>query len=167
MFSENDPYVGIDLDGCIIDGQLVPEAQQIVDFCNSYTEISPSGTGLHIFVIGKLPPGLPHKIAMESQGYKAFEIYNRQRYFTVTGDVFGEPKPIREVDITKLPVKLPSTPNARSVQIGEQDLLPLIQLIKKGNDGPAFIALHEHGDLSAYEGDQSRADLAYIGIVSK
>tara|TARA_R100001143_G_scaffold63387_1_gene70096 strand:- start:31925 stop:32428 length:504 start_codon:yes stop_codon:yes gene_type:complete len=167
MFSENDPYVGIDLDGCIIKGQLVPQAQQIVNYCNSYTEVSPSGTGLHIFVKGNLPPEIPHKIAMDNQGYKVFEIYDRKRYFTVTGDVYGEPKPIREVDIAKLPVELPSTPNGSTVPIGEQDLVPLIQLIKNGNDGSAFLALHDHGDLGAYSGDQSRADLAYIGIVSK
>jgi putative DNA primase/helicase len=167
MFSENDPYVGIDLDGCLINGQLVPAAQLIVDYCNSYTEISPSGTGLHIFVKGTLPAGFPNKITMVEQGFKAFEIYDRQRYFTVTGNVIGELKPIRQVDLTSLPVKLPSTSKGSPVKIGEQDLLPLIEQIKKGNEGSAFTTLHEHGDLSAYSGDQSRADLAYIGIVSK
>ena len=167
MFSESDPYVGIDLDGCIVDGKLITTAQQIVDFCNSYTEISPSGNGLHIFVKGSLPEGMPNKVAMDAQGYKAIEIYARLRYFTVTGKVYGEPKSIRQVDIAKLPVELPSADKGARVELGQQDLQPLIQLIKKGNDGPAFTALHEHGDLSSYSGDQSRADLAYIGIVSK
>ena len=44
VFSTEDPYVGIDLDDCIgIDGQLAPEAQAIIEMCDTYSEISPSG----------------------------------------------------------------------------------------------------------------------------
>ncbi len=46
----------IDLDNCLDStGQLIPEAQEIVQGTSSYTEISPSGKGLHIFLLGSLP----------------------------------------------------------------------------------------------------------------
>ena len=54
MFSENDEIVGIDIDHCIDPGTGIidDKAKKIVDRLNSYSEISPSGQGLHIFVRG-------------------------------------------------------------------------------------------------------------------
>ena len=86
---DGDVY-GIDLDH-VIDGNgvLTSQAQEIVDKLNSYTEISPSGTGLHIFVSAPDAEIICHR-------KKDFflEIYNEKRYFTVTGNVYGETKPI-------------------------------------------------------------------------
>ena len=77
VFTEDDPYVGIDLDNCI-DGSLSPTAEQLVKRLNSYTEISPSGKGLHIIVKGKLPAGGKRK--------SNIEIYDSGRFFTITGN---------------------------------------------------------------------------------
>jgi primase-polymerase (primpol)-like protein len=52
-------------------------AQEIISELDSYTEISPSGTGAHILVRGELPEGRNRK--------GRFEAYDRGRYFTVTG----------------------------------------------------------------------------------
>ena len=78
MFSEGDPYVGIDVDNCRDQrtGALNEIAQNIVQMLQSYTEISPSGTGIHIFCRGTLPPGARRKGTVE--------MYNQGRYFTVT-----------------------------------------------------------------------------------
>lgn len=47
----NSPYVVIDIDHCINDDGIVNEwAEKIINDLNSYTEISPSGTGIHIFL---------------------------------------------------------------------------------------------------------------------
>ena len=50
-------FVGIDLDHCIDPRTYAIEAWalEIIDHLNSYTEVSPRGTGLRIFVVGKLP----------------------------------------------------------------------------------------------------------------
>ena len=40
-----------DVDGCVHDGKLDEWAQEIVDEMDSYTELSPSGTGIHIFFL--------------------------------------------------------------------------------------------------------------------
>ncbi|HLZ93343.1 MAG TPA: hypothetical protein VKQ28_16685 [Candidatus Acidoferrum sp.] len=59
VFTIDDDIVGIDLDKCRDEktGRLDEKARQIVAKFDSYTEISPSGRGLHIFVRGLLPPG--------------------------------------------------------------------------------------------------------------
>jgi len=80
-FSHDDPFAGVDLDHCINnDGSLEAWAISIVERLNSYTEKSPSGTGLHIFIKAKLPPGGRKK------GY--FECYESGRYLTVTGVLY-------------------------------------------------------------------------------
>jgi putative DNA primase/helicase len=49
-FDGNGIY-GVDMDHVLDgDGMLTPEAREVVGSLNSYTEISPSGSGLHIFV---------------------------------------------------------------------------------------------------------------------
>ena len=47
--------VGLDIDHCIFDGEFTEEAQEILDGVSSYSEISPSGEGVRIFLYGKLP----------------------------------------------------------------------------------------------------------------
>jgi putative DNA primase/helicase len=42
--------IGVDLDRVIIGEKLIPEAREIVEKLDSYTEYSMSGNGLHIFV---------------------------------------------------------------------------------------------------------------------
>ena len=84
------PLYGVDLDHVLDEnGTLTPEAREIVDTLASYTEVSPSGTGLHIFV---LAPGA--NINRHRKKDHFLEIYNEGRYFTVTGNVYGEIKPI-------------------------------------------------------------------------
>jgi putative DNA primase/helicase len=77
--SPNDSFVGVDLDHCRNpeDGNIELWAQDIVDRLDSCTEVTPSGTGLRIFVQGKLPP----------QGRKRgnFEVYESGRFLTITG----------------------------------------------------------------------------------
>jgi len=81
---------GIDLDNVIDEtGTMTPQAREIVGKLNSYTEISPSGTGLHIFI---LAPGA-NIIRHRKKDY-FLEIYNEGRYFTVTGNVFDGVKNI-------------------------------------------------------------------------
>lgn len=87
-FAEGGGIVGVDFDHCLTDNILSPWVAEWVRVFDSYTEISPSRTGLHIFCIGKLPGANVKKTQAE--------MYDHARYFTVTGKVWGgEPKPIR------------------------------------------------------------------------
>lgn len=71
--------VGVDLDGCIADGQLAPWAQEVVDELRSYTEVSPSGRGLRIFLQGEAADWMNHTVGIEVYGGSA------PRFLTITG----------------------------------------------------------------------------------
>jgi putative DNA primase/helicase len=83
VFSEADPFVGVDLDDCRDpDGQLDEMARDIVERLDSYTEVSPSGTGVHVIVEGELPDGRNRRGNVE--------LYDTARFFTVTGEHIDE-----------------------------------------------------------------------------
>lgn len=79
VFTAGDPYCGIDLDGCRDrrTGTLSVWAKRILEELDSYAEISPSQSGVHIFVRGTLPE--------EGRRWGSIELYDQGRYFTVTG----------------------------------------------------------------------------------
>ena len=56
VFGPDDPYAGVDLDNCLDEqGDFKPWAKPILDrFANTYTEISPSGRGVKIFLRARL-----------------------------------------------------------------------------------------------------------------
>lgn len=91
-FYVESPYLVIDIDGCVdAQGNVEAYAAEIVRELNSYTEASPSGTGLHIWIRG-VKPGAACR--------RGIEIYSTKRFLTVTGvHVPGTPKEIREVKI--------------------------------------------------------------------
>lgn len=41
----------MDVDDCVVNGTLDTRGQDIVDTLDSYTELSPSGNGIHIFIL--------------------------------------------------------------------------------------------------------------------
>jgi len=84
------PYVFIDLDKCFDGDKLKPYAREIVERFSSYTEISPSGNGLHIICKGKKPEGGNRNTEL------GIEAYDRARYFTFTGKVIEGVNEIRE-----------------------------------------------------------------------
>ena len=84
VLSDQDPYTCVDLDHCltptgVVDGQqnweMSEKAVKIVAYFDSYVEVSPSGTGLHIWVRGKIPVAIKRS---------DFEIYSTKRYITIT-----------------------------------------------------------------------------------
>ncbi len=92
VFIEDNPFFGVDYDHCLKDGKIFsPQVKAHVAKLSTYTEISPSNTGLHSIGKGKLPSGW-------REGPE-FEIYDKGRYFTVTGDHFdGTPTEIRDLN---------------------------------------------------------------------
>lgn len=90
VFSDDDPYCGVDLDDCVDSrGGVHPAAQRIIQELGSYTERSPSGTGVKIFVRAQLRRDQKHATNSTPWGGK-FEVYDRGRFFTVTGVGAGE-----------------------------------------------------------------------------
>jgi putative DNA primase/helicase len=85
VFSTGDPYCGVDLDDAVEPetGEVAVWAKQLIEGLAGYTELSPSGTGIHIIVRGELPAGGNRKGPLE--------MYDKKRFFTVTGHVLGGP----------------------------------------------------------------------------
>lgn len=142
VLTSNDDITAIDLDHCLNPqtGALDPMAERIVKRFDSYTEVSPSGEGLHIFVLGQLPPNAKNRDGN-------IEMYDSDRYITVSGN------------------RLTSTsPNVKRRQ-AEVDALTswmdkdaaLVEGIKATE--PGFAQLW-NGDTSKYENDHSKADFA-------
>lgn len=159
-FSETDNLVGVDLDDCIKDGVLEPWAARIVEAFASYSELSPSGKGLHIILKGKLPG--------EKKGRKKgpVEVYEALRFFTVTAKAWGKLEH-RQAELERFyaehfPPKKPSTPKkVMPVSLDDQKLLELMFASRSGSS----IAALWQGDYSAYP-SQSEADLALLGYLA-
>ncbi|WP_224332686.1 hypothetical protein [Haloprofundus halobius] len=80
VFTAEDSLVGVDLDDCRNPEteEAAEWATEIIDTLDSYTEISPSGTGYHVIVHGELPG--------DRNRSGDVELYEDARFFTVTGD---------------------------------------------------------------------------------
>lgn len=78
--SEGDDNTGIDLDHCRDPqtGDIQFWARSILADFQTYAEVSPSGTGVHIYLKGQRPEGSGNRVGN-------VEIYDRARYLTVTG----------------------------------------------------------------------------------
>lgn len=157
--------VGIDLDDCIApDGTVEPNALRIVERIDSYAEISPSGTGLHIFALAELP------VARRSG---PVELYGTSQYLTVTGCVFGDHHLMRaaQAEVEKLhaaitPPPPVSTPSPRTPPAPPRREYPrrldreIIDRASSSRSGAKFRALW-NGDTSGYSSG-SEADAALI-----
>lgn len=100
VFADTDDIVGIDFDDCLgNDGNLINDTiQKIVSRNNSYIERSVSGTGLHVYVRGKLPTNTGIKLSTENSPHGfGIELYEQKRFFIVTGNAYPDGN-------TKLPV---------------------------------------------------------------
>lgn len=116
VFTESDPYCGIDLDNCrdSATGAIKQWGTDVLNNVRSYPEASQSGYGIHVIVKAKKPGGRCNI------GYHdgRFEIYDKLRFFCMTGklingypmsienrqsevetlyfEVFGKPEPIKK-----------------------------------------------------------------------
>lgn len=93
VFSESDEFCGIDLDGCRDPktGVIATWAREILTKLDSYSEVSPSKTGVKVFVRGKSPWGAGKKFPANGaekicDKEPAIEVYDKLRYFVVTSE---------------------------------------------------------------------------------
>ena len=158
---------GVDLDKCRDPrtGRIDADAQAIVAELASYTEVSPSGTGVHILVYGNLPPGRRRK--------GTIEMYCDGRYFTVTGaHLAGTPTTIgqRASQLATLHARIfssnghatPATqPRVVSLDLDDDALLTRARAAQNGG---LFSRLWD-GDVSGHD-SASEADLALCNLLA-
>ena len=128
VFAEDDPFTGIDIDHCVSKNQgpekqgpyiYTDEASKLITDLWSYTELSPSKTGLHILVQGTIPIG---------RRKYSVEVYATGRYFTITtNQVKGTPETIeeRQSQLDKLYASLATHNDRRQVVPQKEQTLKL------------------------------------------
>jgi len=98
VFHQHNRLVGIDLDRCRnpVTGEIEAWAREVLELAETYAEVSPSGTGVHLFARGDLAGTSAIK-----NGPAKVEMYASGRYFTITGThVPGTPFEVREAPRT-------------------------------------------------------------------
>ena len=162
----NTGIVCVDLDHCYNPdtGELTEEAAAIVKKIDSYTEISTSGTGLHIFCYGDVPD--------DGRKKGHFEIYKGGKYIITTGNVYGGHEKVehREKEILALfqehfpepkPTENDTCKDGESVLTDEE----LIKKAENAKNGQLFRDLG-NGNWMQYYPTQSEADLAYCNLLA-
>ncbi len=180
VFTEEENLLGIDFDHCLDDKfELIGPNAGVIrimhHLANTYTEISPSGTGLHMFL------QLTEKMTLKgsrSKKFPDFECYTSGRYFTFTGNPWGGPRDMRTIEpaeaerllcLTGYPwadaVVKPTASSvvaeiAQRIDFGGEDGSLLGKMFSSAN-GAKIKEIYD-GDISSYENDDSSADMAFL-----
>jgi hypothetical protein len=153
----NDPKFSAEQQAAIRKNQ-----QEIYQSFNSYTEVSPSGYGIHIWCKGTVPNGAK----LPSQ---KIEVYSDSRYFTVTNKPVNDvPMQERQELLTELHQTIRSyqaKTEMKEVESKEQkqDDATIYQMASVAANGDKFLLLW-NGDITGYL-SQSEADFALIDII--
>lgn len=175
VFSPDDPYCGIDLDNSIApDGSIKPWAHDLLVKLDSYSEISPSGRGLKVFIKAN-KSGQRCRKAYHDGG---IELYDRDRFFTVTGErlqkypsdinvrqeplnqvyaaIFGDDEPWT-ASIGALPSR--PTGDLETESLSDDEIVELA--CKRRSSGPKFQELW-NGNWNSHFNSASEADSSVV-----
>ena len=166
VFMPDQSLLGIDIDHCLDGLQIVHEQkdsiEQLIKEANSYTEVSPSNTGLHLFL------SLTEPLPLIANRKGSFEAYTSGRFFTVTNNPFQEALPVRTVTPDEALALLSiigypwgkkevqrNTKTPTTTSLDDADILSKMFASKNGGK----IKLLYGGDITGYP-STSEADLA-------
>jgi hypothetical protein len=171
-FAGDDPFTGWDFDTCRDPdtGEIDEAIAAHIDALDSYTECSPSGTGVHVLVRAALEKG---------KRTGKIEVYDRGRYFTVTGHYLTDRSGIeaRQAESDALyarrftspePPQLQREPRTltapESVPAGPLTDDAILAKIRTVANAAKFERLWA-GDTSMHGGDDSAADQALANLL--
>lgn len=157
VFTEDDPYVGIDLDRPQNKEQEKRHALLIEHFA-TYAEVSMSGQGVHLICEGQL----------RGSGMRRdkVEVYDRDRYFIVTGRALngkGITPQQDMLDILSAEMSRGAILSSTEMADGDQTMRDseLFDMASTANNGDKFLKLIE-GDWQHDYPSQSEADYALM-----
>lgn len=160
--------VGFDFDRCRdpTTGEIDQKVRSQLDRLNSYSEISPSGTGIRVFARGDIPA--------DGRRTKGIEIYKHAHYLTLTGhrlkeypsSIEARPEEISQIynahfSDTKTTVSAPGSERTSHLEMTDDQL---ICLASEAANAKKFMALMD-GDTSSYP-SHSEADQALCNILA-
>lgn len=107
-------FSAIDIDNCIDpNGVFSDLANTIIEYMDSYTEISPSGKGIRIiFKTNVLINTDTHYIMNRNNGLEIYISDNTNKYVTLTGNSINKSDKIRDIDITYILDNFMKKPNS-------------------------------------------------------
>lgn len=176
---------GVDIDNhanTVGGNPLQPEILEL--FSGTYAEKSPSGNGCHILFMLSEDFIEQLKKIWGKYNNKKFEediecyisgITNR--YFTYTGDMIAD-YPITDMStalqtfLDKYMLREQPQPQAQSKPVSPVpapavlDIAAMLDIARNSKSGAAFCGLYDGGDTSAYNGDDSSADLALCQMLA-
>jgi putative DNA primase/helicase len=166
IFTRKAGIVGIDFDHCRTGGEWDADVLKLALAVGSYTEISPSGEGLHVFAYGSIPGNRNRRGNVE--------IYEHGRFFTVTGaHLDGTPTAVKEAAPDSIealyativgesdPTPAPAVKPTRTAPATDEEILERCRAAKNSEK---FERLWT-GDASGYASG-SEADLALCSILA-
>ncbi len=166
VFTSEDEYCGIDFDNCIDPetAEVEPGVAEIVELLDSYTEISPSGEGLKVWV----------RASKSGDRCRTgnIEIYDSGRFFTFTNRQYGE-KGIesRQDELEELYSRLFGEPKeefqveSRDGQGYTGDDQQLLLKMRNSGNYELFRRLYDVGSCQGFK-SQSEADMSLLGMLA-
>lgn len=173
IFVENGEFFGIDIDD---ERKVRPEflekrrelVKDILGNVVTYTEVSPSGNGIHMIGRGRLPFGVQGRRSEKLQ----VEVYGSKRYFTMTGNVFASRDVITdqqgyldEMFEGFTPIEhsedLPDIDQSRRTDLTDEEVIRLATNFHP-NFAPRF-----NGHAECEPGRWSETFMAIVGIVER
>lgn len=155
-------YCAIDIDKCIKDGEMSDLAVDLCHTLNSYTELSPSKSGIRIICKADIPQydRQRYYIKNDKLGLEIYATGASNRFVTITGNTLYH-YPVREAtaDILKILDRY-MLRKAKTTKLSDDEL------IAKASKQDAFTKLYRDGNLSAYNNDHSSADLALCNMLA-
>lgn len=173
VFTEADEFFGIDIDD---ENKVAPEVieirrqlvNEILSRTTSYTEISPSGKGIHVIGKGKLP----------SEGRRSsplqVEIYGQGRYFTITGNIYDNRTNLNDeqgvidwlfrdfLPATTVGVdELVDTDYLRRIDLSDEEVL------RQANNAHQLFAPRYNAQVGCEPGQWSDTFIAVIGVLDQ
>jgi len=152
---------GMDLDDVVVNGTVSSLMELFLNhLLGSYTELSPSGTGLHSFFLCDLPH--------ENRKTATVELYFQSHFLSVTGDVFQGRDRLRTADVgaerilTALRPRKPLLPRVPLKEIPESDS----ELLEKMFASRVGAKIRRLWDGETVHKTPSESDMALMGYLS-
>jgi primase-polymerase (primpol)-like protein len=171
IFTPEKTLLGIDIDHVLLDSKTIAperaeEIEKLIKKAKTFTEISPSGTGLHLYF--RLSEGLE----LSANRHAPYEAYTAGRFFTFTEDSFRKQASLRTVSsqealeilaIIGYPWKEKEVAEEKKGLIQTSNLTDekLLEKMFNSKKGSAIKKLYG-ADASEYDNDFSRADAALL-----
>lgn len=164
-FTQDMNTVFIDCDHCISDtGELSDIAREVLKmFPGTYSEISVSGKGVHVFVTGTIP-----KTVKTSE----IEMYKSTRFCCVTGnairakEITGNKSDQEKLDYLYQKYKKPDIPRRSENSPVYRCTASDEEIVRRAERQSKFNELYHSGNWEKYYGSQSDADIALCTILA-